>query len=89
MTHQVSRFFIQSRAQDSKDNLDVMVSNIGGAAASVITACFLSAAMDKINSIYYAQLLQRKAHRDETDSKLDDIFYGCWVNIGVFGDGFT
>ena len=75
---QVSRYFVDSRRDTGiKDNLDVMASNVCGAAASVITACLLSAMMDKINSIYYAQLLQRGAHRDETDSKLDDILYGC------------
>ena len=58
-----------------KDNLDVMASNVCGAAASVVTACLLSAFMDFVNGIYYAQLLQRGAHRDETDSMLDDILY--------------
>lgn len=74
---QVSRYFLNKADHAAKDNLDVMASNICGAAASVLTACFLSAMMDKINSIYYAQLLQRGAHRDETDSKLDDVLYGC------------
>ena len=74
---QVSRYFLDRNGHEYKDNLDVMASNICGAAASVLTACFLSAMMDFINSIYYAQLLHRGAHRDETDSKLDDILYGC------------
>ena len=73
---QVSRFFVE-RSSSDKDNLDVMASNVCGAAASVITACTLSATMDFVNSIYYAQLLQRGAHRDETDSMLDDVLYGC------------
>jgi len=72
---QVSRYLLQ-RSSTVKDNLDVMASNVCGAAASVVTACFLSAMMDFVNSIYYKQLLQRGAHRDETDSKLDDILYG-------------
>ena len=73
---QVSRYLLQ-RSSTAKDNLDVMASNVCGAAASVVTACFLSAIMDFVNSIYYKQLLQRGAHRDETDSKLDDILYGA------------
>lgn len=73
----MTRYFITRGDHSAKDNLDVMASNICGAAASVLTACFLSGMMDFINSIYYKQLLQRGAHRDETDSVLDDILYGC------------
>ncbi|CAE7202976.1 PLRG1 [Symbiodinium microadriaticum] len=82
---QVTQFFQHQRERLAssdltpivKDNFDVMASNVCGAAASVVTACTLSAIMDFVNSIYYAQLLQRGAHRDETDSKLDDILFGC------------
>ena len=79
---QVSRSMVTSG--DAKSNLDVMASNVCGAAASVVTACFLSAMMDFINSIYYAQLLQRGAHRDETDSVLDDVLYGCISGVVKF-----
>ena len=80
---QVSRYFVERSASD-KDNLDVMASNVCGAAASVVTACTLSAIMDFVNSTYYAQLLQRGAHRDETDSMLDDVVYGCISAIVKF-----
>ncbi|CAJ1446158.1 unnamed protein product [Effrenium voratum] len=78
---QVSQAFRNRSGSLVKDNLDVMASNVCGAAASVVTACLLSAFMDFVNGIYYAQLLQRGAHRDETDSMLDDILYGCISSV--------
>ena len=80
-SRQVSQAFRNRSGTQVKDNLDVMASNVCGAAASVVTACLLSAFMDFVNGIYYAQLLQRGAHRDETDSMLDDILYGCISSV--------
>jgi len=74
---QVAAFFVRRSNHSDKDNLDAMASNVCGAAASVVTACLLSGMVDFVNSSYYAQLLQRGAHRDETDSVLDDYVYAA------------
>jgi len=46
-----------------------------GAAAGVVTACLLSHLVDVIQKKYYAQLLQRGKHRDDSATIFDDILY--------------
>jgi len=41
----------------------------------VVTACLLSRLVDVIQQKYYAQLLQRGKHRDDSASKVDDVLY--------------
>ena len=74
--YQVFEFFVRrSSSVAVEDNIDTMASNILGAAAAVVTACLLSRLVDVIQQKYYAQLLQRGKHRDDSESKVDDILY--------------
>lgn len=75
----MGEFFVRrSHSSGHEDNVDTMASNIVGAAAAVVTACILSALVDRVQKQYYAQLLQRGKHRGETPSKIDDILY-CFI----------
>jgi len=77
--YQMGEFFVRrSHSSAHEDNVDTMASNIVGAAAAVVTACLLSALVDRVQKQYYSQLLQRGKHRDETPSKIDDLLY-CFV----------
>eukprot|EP00931_Biecheleriopsis_adriatica_P070430 TRINITY_DN4419_c0_g1_i2.p1 TRINITY_DN4419_c0_g1~~TRINITY_DN4419_c0_g1_i2.p1 ORF type:complete len:615 (+),score=106.70 TRINITY_DN4419_c0_g1_i2:76-1920(+) len=77
-------YAIQQRNHTTKDNLDVMASNIMGSCCSVLMACLLSYMVDFVNKRYYSQLLQRGRNRDETPGLFDDCLYGflsCFVKI--------
>lgn len=74
--YQVALWFTRRSASET-DNVDTMASNIFGAAAAVVTACLLSALIDLTMKGYYAQLLQRGDHREDTANPFDDGIYAC------------
>lgn len=65
------------------DNLDTSASNIGGAAAGVVTACVLSFIINKYYDFYHARLLQR----DDAKTKNSNIgncafrFMKYWIKL--------
>jgi len=74
--YQVFEFFKRRSSSEAlEDNIDTMASNILGAAAAVVTACLTESPIDVIQQKYYAQLLQRGKHRDDSASRVDDVLY--------------